>query len=248
MIYEDQDRAIEIIANHRKQQERERRKVTEEQLQVEENARKNSITQTKTAYKPKKKNVKLSLIAAATAVAISITSISLAYGIGSGYKRYEDIITKQSIDKYMITMIAPETNYRNIISYIKESTNNPKDYYHNEYWYNTDVLSREIIKCDYKYIDIIIYNAYDNMLKETRNMNMDKLIYSLRNYTSSLEETYPEIYYKFHDISSFDEYLIKIGCVDKNNNPSIEKYEKYGRTLYTTQMDSLSYEVGGMKL
>lgn len=205
----------------------------ERNKEIYEQAQGKSVKKIEMEYKPKKKKLNIRFLAGSLAVLLGVTSF-ISYVSSLVKNTVEEEITKYNVDKNIVQMIDSESNLGNIISYItyklKDGTNN--------YAYNTEALARKIVNLDAKYIDLIIYNAYDNM-QYNRTINMNELIKNLSNYTYGLESINPEVYYKLNGLYSFDDYLKDINCVDENGNVSLEKYNDYGKSLYKLHESAL---------
>ena len=73
-----------------------------------------------------------------------------------------------------------------------------------------------------------------------RNSAVNELFDSLKFYLDRIKDTNPELYYKLKGVNSFDDYLKKLGLVDKEGKVSYEKYEELGDTLTKLQRESLT--------
>ena len=198
--------------------------------EIYQNAKANSINKTIQKYEPKKKKFPIKIIASALAVVLTITA-----GISSinTYKEHANI------NSQLVEMVMPQYDGGNIMSHSSERTINNDGFY-----YDTSKLARNIVKCDPEYFDLIIYNAYENM-DYGREKNMNQLFEDLRTYSYNISETNPELFYKIQNIKDFNDYLVKIKCVDENNQPSLKKYKKNGEYLYEYFEESLEKNYGG---
>ena len=203
-----------------------------------ETSKNKSVKNTSIEYKPKKKKLNIRFLACALAVLLGLAVFLSHIGILIN-DIVNDIKTKSNIDKSIVYMIDSESDIANIIEYITYRIKDGK----NNHAYNVETLAHKIVNLDIKYIDLIIYNAYDNM-QYNRTKNMDELIKSLSNYTYGLESINPEVYYKLNGLYSFEDYLKDIGCVDGNGEISLEKYNEYGKSLYNLHEEALNNTEG----
>ena len=231
MINNNENRnKLNNIRNQNINNTRNYRQPAKNNMEVYQNAKANSINKPIQKYEPKKKKIPIKKFAAALAVVLTITA-----GINS-VNIYKESANR---DSQIMEMVMPQYEGGNIISSITHRTLDNQGYY-----YDTRSLASYIIECDPEYFDLIIYNAYENM-DYGREKNMNQLFEDLRTYSYNISETNPELYYKLKDIGSFDDYLIKIKCVDENNQPSFEKYKKNGEYLYEYFEESLEKNYGG---
>lgn len=233
-INEEIIRKQQSKSNTRKQNIPQRRVPSKNTINIAQNARANSVKKAEMDYKPSKKAFSLKIIAGAMAVILTIG------GTLSLKKLFDESITADKIDSAIVQMIAPESERGDAIAYSTYRIGA------NEYAYNVNLLAREFVQCDPQYMDLLIYNAYDNMRYNKKN-NMDDLINEMFCETYNLKEEKPELYYKFNDIRDFDSYLKKIKCIDENGEPSIEKYNEYGQSLYELHVDYLANQYGRKK-
>jgi hypothetical protein len=112
-----------------------------------------------------------------------------------------------------------EIEYSQIVAQATQRTSD-----RNDYFYNTDKIAKEIIEEPEK-MDMKLYFVYktintnSDLNKESKTKNLDNIVSSMNNLLKDSPK-----------INTFNDYLIKNGF-QENDNPSIEKYNKYWNNM-----------------
>lgn len=199
-------------------------------------AKNKSIRKKPISYKTYVKRVKTIAISSALATILSFSVIS------NVTTNINDAINKSSVNTSINNMVAEEKRGGDLLSKYSYIV----DYSKGTYAYDTNNLSKRVIKVDPQYFDLVIYNVYSYM--EYKNNNLDEFFKDINFNLENIKETNPEVYYKMKDVDSFESYLRKLKFINEDGSISIEKYESYGNTLNELYKDIIKEESKGMSI
>ena len=231
------NRRKEQLDNQIRTQNKSRQVPSQKNLEIAENAKKNSIKTKEIDYEPHIKNLGIRFVAGSMGVIITVLSTLTIAGIIKLKNKVEEDKLSNEIDYAIVQMIAPEENYASSISYSARRIDE------NNYACDVNLLAREFVQCSPEYFDLLIYNAYNNM-EYNRLKNMNDLFIEVFHQTYNLETTNPELFYKLKDVKTFEDYLKKIKCINEKGDISIEKFEQYGKNLYELHGEHLTSKYG----
>lgn len=201
-------------------------------------SKKGSIKANKVPYKTTSKRIRQDKIRIAIAASLA-TTLAVSLLINSGNK-ISDGINKYTSFK-IVSEIAQEDKKGDLLS---ESTYmvNPSE---NIYAYSTENLAKELMKLEPVYFDLALYDVYSNMKYKDKNMKdlMSDIIFELE----KIKDTNPSLYFKLKDVKTFEDYLKKIKCINKNGEISLDKYNEYGEFLNSYYKDSLKFNLSERK-
>lgn len=190
-------------------------------------------------YKTYKKNMKIFVTTTALA---TILACSL---LGNTIEKMTDKIEKhsneKSISNSVVTMMSPDKSTWNILNLYKYTVDSE-----GHFAYNFDKLSEDLIKIQPHYFDVVLFNIYSNM--QYRSSNIDTLFNRIHYNLELKKEEYPELYYKMHEVKTFEDYLKKNKFINEDGSISKEKYEIYGHGLNEIYKEVLENESKGMKM
>ena len=196
-----------------------------------ETSKKGSINVKNQVFRIQRKNLKKMLTASALSGVI-VASVVVP-GLGNINNMFKKGLDQYAVNKSIATMLHPENsktvtgNYTYIVD---RSTG--------AYSYQYDDIAKDMLNCKAENFDLVMYRVYKDMIN--RNSAVNELFDSLKFYLDRIRDTNPELYYKLKGVNSFDDYLRKLGLVDKEGKVSYEKYEELGDTLTKLQRESLT--------
>lgn len=176
------------------------------------------------------KMIKNRIIANALILVVSTALLYGAINLGSNIK---DSYELSNAEEAVGVMLAEGSIHNpSIVSRNTYRTEN-----NDGFWYKNEDIASDILSLPDETFEAILYITYKDMGPYTNNM--DDVIYYLNSYTASNPGNNPIAYGRVNGCNSLGDYLVKNGFVDEKGEPSMEKFEEYGKAQIDAHQEYL---------